>query len=397
MKICGIVAEYNPFHKGHAYQIETARKAGVTHVMAVMSGNFVQRGEPAVAEKHLRAKLALSSGADLVIELPLPYALSSAECFARGAVSLMQRSGCVDVISFGAENTRQELKPVLDALLSPGFDAVLQKELKKGDSFAAARTRAVAQMAGADAAALLTRPNNILAVEYQKAASKLGFAAEFLAVPRKGAAHDSQDGEEEFCSASLIRDRIGKGDLSAAEKGMPEGAFSGLSQAIAAGEAPASPERLENAVLAALRRRSIEELAQLPDISEGLENRFYGAIRQATSLEELYRMTQSKRYPQARVRRMVWQSFLGVTAQMQKTEPPYIRVLGMNRKGEEILREIKEKGSLPVSPSLLRLAETSPEAKLFADLEAAAADQYVLGLPKVLPCGYDLTCPVVKG
>ena len=396
MKICGIVAEYNPFHKGHAYQIEMARKAGATHVMAVMSGNFVQRGAPAMAEKHLRAKMALLGGADLVVELPLPFSLASAEAFAHGAVSLMQQSGCVDMISFGAEDDQDALTAALQGLLSPRFDELLQAELKKGDSYAAARTRAVAAIAGDTAAQVLTKPNNILGVEYQKAAAKLDFHPQFVPVKRVGADHDSDLGCGGYLSASRIRTLIEKGSHHEAKSAIPDGAWPILEEALAADQVPVTGKKLEQAVLSSLRRLSAADLSRLPDMRAGLENRFYGAVRQASSLDELYGLIRSKRYPEARARRMVWQAFLGVAETLQRSCPPYIRVLGMNRKGEEILRAIKEKGSLPVSASLLRLAETSPEAKAFAQLEAAAADQYVLGMPQILPCGYDLTAAIVK-
>ena len=161
MKICGITAEYNPFHKGHAYQIEKARQAGATHILVVMSGNFVQRGVPAMMDKWVRVRAALSGGADLVVELPLPFATASAETVAYGALSLMQAAGCVDMVSFGAEDGQEKLQKVLTVLLSERFEPVFRLRLAEGGSYAAARAQTVAELAGEETAAVLTRPNNM--------------------------------------------------------------------------------------------------------------------------------------------------------------------------------------------------------------------------------------------
>ena len=396
MKICGITAEYNPFHKGHAYQIEKARQAGATHILAVMSGNFVQRGVPAMLDKWIRVRAALSGGADLVVELPLPFATASAETFAYGALSLMQATGCVDMVSFGAEDEQAQLQKVLSVLLSPEFEPVFRLRLMGGGSYAAARSQTVEDLAGEETAAILTRPNNILGIEYLKAAHRLGFSPPWAAIPRKGAGHDQHGEEKGLMSASYVRHLLEAGDWSEAQKGLPEICLPLYQQAFVSGVAPVRLGNLERNMLALLRTRPLDWLKNLPDVSEGLENRLYAGIRQARSIVELYQLVQTKRYPQSRARRMALHGFLGVTASMQKIRPPYLRILGIGFGGEEILRQMKKTAVIPFSQSLARLSEESEDAKRFAQLEAAATDQYVLGMPKPLSCGWEFTAPVVK-
>ncbi|HAG56485.1 MAG TPA: HIGH nucleotidyl transferase [Ruminococcaceae bacterium] len=396
MKICGITAEYNLFHKGHAYQIEKARQAGATHILAVMSGNFVQRGVPAMLDKRVRTRAALCGGADLVVELPLPFATASAETFAYGSLSLMQAAGCVDMVSFGVEDTLAEIQQVLDVLLSSDFEPVLRLRLADGGSYASARSQAAAELAGEKAAQILARPNNILAIEYLKAARRLNFYPEWAAIPRLGARHDQHGSEAGLMSASYLRHLLEQGDWSSAAHGMPNVCLPLYQQAFVSGEGPVRLSGLERNMLAILRTRSLDWLKELPDISEGLENRLYAGIRQATSVAQLYQLVQSKRYPQSRARRMVLHAYLGITAQMQKMRPPYLRVLGIGPGGEEILRQMKKTAVIPVSQSLARLSDESEQAKRFAQLEAAATDQYVLGMPKAQPCGWEFTAPVAK-
>ena len=188
MKAAGIVAEYDPFHKGHAYHIEQTRLAGATHIAAVMSGNFVQRGEPAIMLKHARAKAALAGGVDLVLELPLPWAIAGARTFAFGAVSLLNALGCAELLSFGSESgDAAALEETLEALSGDNLNDLVRAKQKNGLSYASAREKAVRELFGEGRVAALRNPNDTLAVEYLRALKELGAPMRPLAVRRAGA------------------------------------------------------------------------------------------------------------------------------------------------------------------------------------------------------------------
>ena len=391
--IAAVTAEYNPFHNGHAYQIARTREAGATHIVAVLGGNYLQRGEPALFPKHIRAHAALLCGADLVLELPLPRAMATAERFAFGSVSIMQALGCVDMMSFGAEDTLESLLPAVNALTEE--DALgpdIRRHQEGGRTFAAARQLALAERLGRASAAVLERPNNILAVEYLKAARRLHFAPKLLAVPRYGAQHNSTVIRGSFASASALREIVGSDGVGALAPYVPRPALEVYRAEEKRGLLPVRPGALESAVLPALRRMTREDCAMLPDVSEGLENRLYGAVRMTTTLEGLYAAAKTKRYTAARIRRLALSAYLGLTERDAVAPVPYLRVLGLNRRGIEVLAMAKEAARLPLGSSLARLERQNAECARFARLEALSTDLYTLLLPHALPCGYDYTC-----
>lgn len=252
------------------------------------------------------------------------------------------------MVSFGAEDEQAQLQKVLSVLLSPEFEPVFRLRLMGGGSYAAARSQTVEDLAGEETAAVLTRPNNILGIEYLKAAHRLGFSPQWAAIPRKGAGHDQHGEEKGLMSASYVRHLLEAGDWSEAQKGLPEICLPLYQQAFVSGAAPVRLGNLERNMLALLRTRSLDWLKNLPDVSEGLENRLYAGIRQARSIVELYQLVQTKRYPQSRARRMALHGFLGVTASMQKIRPPYLRIWGFGFGGEEILQADEKNGCHPV-------------------------------------------------
>ncbi|MBQ9413735.1 MAG: nucleotidyltransferase family protein [Clostridia bacterium] len=396
MKIAGIVAEYNPFHNGHAYHIEhtrAEREGEATHVVAVMSGYFTERGEPALADPFLRAKAALMGGVDLVIELPLPWTLSSAEHFALGGVQILDALSCVDMLSFGSECGSIEPLQKLAALLeNERVNARMRGLLDMGISYAEARQKAVLEIAGEAMAALLDFPNNTLAIEYLRAIKKTGSSMTPYTVKRMGAGHDDMAPVGGMASASLIRDMVRSGRLVNTASYLPHAVCNLLSTAVQDGVCPADEALIERAVLAVLRRRPKEQLSTLPGLSEGIENRLHKAIAEAGSLEELYALIKTKRYPMTRVRRLVWNAFLGVTAAASEGMPPYIRVLAANEKGLEILRRAKDSDAkLPIVTRASQLDALDDRAKRFFTLECRAADMYALALPKPYPCGHEMT------
>lgn len=396
MKTAIITAEYNPFHKGHRWQLEQVRAAGASHVAVVMSPDFTQRGTPAIFPKRLRAQAALENGADLVLELPVCYALAGAQRFAFGAVQLAAAMGCVDLLAFGAEDADLvQLRQACTALQQEEVNQTIRQLLQSGITFAKARERAVAAVYGEETALLLQKPNNILAIEYLCQLEKLPDAhIQPLALGRIGNTHDGEP-VGEFASASFLRGLILEGRWEQAQRYLPQNVWQLYRQAQQEGQI-ADLQLGERAVLSALRRMEKSEMAQLADLSEGLENRLYRASREACSLEQLYAAVKSKRYPLARVRRLVMNAFLQLPAQMQMLPPPYLRVLGMNERGKQIVSAMKQTASLPVSTSLMKLARSTEAARQWAQVEAAACDQYSIFCRQVQASGSDWSLPFVS-
>ena len=374
MNICGIVCEYNPFHNGHAYLISEVRQrlGADTGVICAMSGDFVQRGEAAVFDKHDRARAAVLGGADLVLELPLPWSISSAEGFARGAVGLLGATGLVTHLAFGSESGDAELLRELAALLTePETDLLIREELSTGISYAAARQKALEKRCG-HAVPQLASPNDILAVEYLKAVRMQNLALTPIAVRRIGAAHDS-DEEAAYPSASLLRQKLRAGeDVSSF---LPAEVWS----ALRAGCGPADPERIETALLSRLRFLPEQAFAELPDAGEGLYHRIFRAAHTEPTLEAVLDAAASKRYPRARLRRICLCAALGVKAGDNAGIPPYLRVLAANARGLMLLRKMEETCALPVvtKPGKVRGLDTACQT-LF-ELCAAGSDFYHLG------------------
>ena len=396
MKTAVITAEYNPFHKGHRWQLEQVRAAGASHVAVVMSPDFTQRGTPAIFPKRLRAQAALQNGADLVLELPVCYALAGAQRFAFGAVQLAAAMGCVDLLAFGAEDADLvQLRQACTALQQEEVNQTIRQLLPSGITFAKARERAVAAGYGEETDLLLQKPNNILAIEYLCQLEKLPDAhIQPLALGRIGNTHDGEP-VGEFASASFLRGLMLEGRWEQAQQYLPQNVWQLYRQAQQDGQF-ADLQLGERAVLSALRRMEQKEMAQLADLSEGLENRLYRASREACSLEQLYAAVKSKRYPLARVRRLVMNAFLQLPAQMQMLPPPYLRVLGMNERGKQILSAMKKTASLPVSTSLMKLARSTQAARQWAQVEAAACDQYSIFCRQMQPAGSDWSLPFVS-
>ena len=332
MKIVGILCEYNPLHLGHAKQISIIRESAgeETAVVCLMSGNFVQRGYPAIFDKQLRARAALEAGADLVLELPVQYCLSSAEGFAAGAVSIL--GTFCDEMSFGAETpSREALVDTARALLSPEFPPHLRRHLDEGLSFPAARAKALADM-GADSA-LLASPNNILAVEYCKAILSQGCAMAPAPIFRAGSYHDVQ-ADPENPSATALRALIEE-----------ERDFRPFVPTDLFADAPVHTlKNGEKAILARLRTMTDAEFEALPYGSEGLWRKLMHECRQKNTLEDILTAVKSKRYTRTRLDRMVMCAFLGLTD--LSSPAPYARVLGFNDRGRQVLHLAKERTTL---------------------------------------------------
>lgn len=378
MKVVGIVSEYNPFHKGHEYHItESKKRAGDdSAVVCVMGGNFMQRGEPAIFSKQTRAEAAALCGADLVFELPLPWALSSAEGFARGGVGILGSLGVVTDISFGSEVGEIEpLNALAAALLEPSIDKKILSELEKGIPYAAARQNAMEQDIG-EMALLLEKPNNILAVEYLKAMFDLRIELTPMTVKREGAGHD-ESGIGELRSASELRAMLCKGeDIT---EYVPEAVRDLYLRDMHQGRGPVGYETLETAILSRLRMLGSDDYNGLPDATEGLGNRLYKAAITEPTMDAILGAAKTKRYALSRLRRMAICAATGVRAGMAEGTPPYARLLAATDKGKLLLREITDKSMIPVIVKPASVNELSMDILNLFELEASATDLYVLG------------------
>ncbi|MCL2201559.1 MAG: nucleotidyltransferase family protein, partial [Oscillospiraceae bacterium] len=327
MIVAGIISEYNPFHLGHLGHFEKTRAAlgGDCAIVCVMSGNYVQRGEPAIFGKHPRAEAAVRCGADLVIELPTPYALSSAEGFARGGVFLLNGLGVCDAISFGSEYGKLEpLAQGAKAVVSREADELILEWLGKGLSYAAARQKAADALMGSGSE-VFRSPNNLLGIEYLKALAKYNSKLTPVTVTRTGGEHDGDSGY----SASRLRKILYEGGLPWDD--MPGQASGIFKKEMQEGRGPVCIKGLEPAVLS--RLRMIWDFSLLPGVSEGLDRRFAKFAAAEPTVEQVQEKIKTKRYAMSRIRRMIMCACLGITEQDSAAPPPYIRVLAMNETG----------------------------------------------------------------
>lgn len=384
--ISGIVAEFNPFHNGHKYLIDCAKDDG--HIVCtVISGNFVQRGDTSIISKYDRAKQALLCGADIVCELPCPWSMSTAENFALGAVSQLNSLG-VEVLYFGSESgDTKRLIRAAEILTSRDFSDALKQNLTSRKTFAAIRQETLNRF-DHHLSELLSNPNDSLAVEYIIAAGKINPSIKFKAVKRIGAQHNDSKSFNEFSTATLIRENIKVNDLKKLEKFVPEEALNILNNS-----SFSDITRLETAILSVLRRMTIEDFKRLPDISEGIENSIYEAVKHSCSLEELYMNIKSKRYTLARIRRLVLSAFIGIDNSFFKKEPPYTRILGFKDDGIKI---IPDNSSKPIITKVAQINLNDEYTKMVFETECRATDLYALSLSDKKESGAEFTTPIIK-
>ncbi len=390
MHITGIVAEYDPFHNGHKAHIDSVRANGATHTVAVISGSFTQRGEPALLTKFDRAQMALANGIDLVVENPLPFSMASAERFAIGGVSVLHALGCVNTLSFGSECGDAMLLQQLAALMdTDDYAQALKCTLADGIPYACAKQQAVKICKGETLATVLDSPNNTLGVEYIRAANKTGAEFQFHTLKRIGSAHNAPDVTDNIASASYIRNLVRNENLTECRSQMPHSSADILCAAYNNGRIATNNHVLENALLAHLRQMTLSDFSALPYLSEGLENRLYQASRTAGSYHELLDNLKTRRYPTARLRRILWAALLKLPPESTFSTPLYIRILAMNDRGREILSNATP--TLPILTRAAQLPDLSDEAQSLFALECRATDLHALCLRCPPPCGTDMT------
>ncbi len=385
MRANGVICEYNPFHKGHKYLLDEIKKDNGNPIVAVMSGSFTQRGDVAILSKFERTKQALNCGADLVIELPTPFALSSAEKFAYGGCETLKALGLVDKIFFGSEcGNSDEIITAAKATKDERVLSLLREYMGKGEYYPLALEKAVREIFGDEIAEIISSPNNTLGVEYTK--QVLQSDIEIKTVKRIGEAHDSESDESDFVSASLIRKRVYEGeDVS---KYLPyEISF----------ENPAFFEYGERAILQKLRSLSPEDFEKLPDVSEGLHNRIYDAVRKENTLENILNTVKTKRYTMARLRRILTCAMLDITKELQSQPVSYIRVLGFNSNGETLLKELKARAKLPIIINVARdILSLDEQTKRLFEIDIKATDLRTVFEKNPTPCGLDFSQGLVK-
>ena len=387
-KLAGIIAEYDPFHNGHAWQLQQAKALGAQRVAVAMSCGLTQRGALPLLPESVRVQAALTCGADLVFALPAPYACSGAECFARAGVQLLAAAGC-DALVFGAETPDAALLMEAARVLSGAeYRTALKARLAAGArSFAAARQAAVeAVCPGTGLAALLDKPNNNLAVEYCKAILELGASLVPIPLPRQGAGHGQALTETggQFASASALRTLWQNGGADAAAPYVPAEVLPFYREAFAAGQFTdlAAAQRCQLALLRS-RCAGTAPFAQVRGISEGLEHRLEAAVRSSTTHAELLDSLTTVRYPRARMRRLAMDAALGYSADVFPALPPYLHLLGAQKDALPLLKA----AALPVSHSLARLAEQNAPCRAVVDAQLRACDFGALCRKKPEPMG----------
>ena len=420
MKIAAIIAEYNPFHSGHAAHIEFTKNSGFDAVVAIVSPNFVQRGDVACADKWTRAKMALNHGVDLIVELPTPAAISPAENFAKKGVELAHSLGCVNTLSFGVESAIfEDFERTFLVVDSADFKKLLQENLAKGMSYPAALSASAVELREWQTAEVLRNPNNTLGFEYFKANARHENPFDILTYKRFGK-HDeiSLDIEEklqnlnslacqratslnsqtlescEIASAMQIRKMMEEGlDF---KRFLSEESYKILNEEIGQGFAPTNILNLESALLYKLRTMSQEEFKRLPDVSEGLENRIFNAVKNAVSYEDLILKIKTKRYTQARIRRILIAALLEIDRVEMEKPLQYIKVLGMNEVGEKILKAVKNTATLPLVTSFKDVQKLDESAWTAFEVESKATDVFGLAAKNVRECGREKTAKIVK-
>ena len=407
-KVVGIIAEYNPFHNGHSYHIQnTKAQTGADFVVAVMTGNFTRRGNTSVINKWEKAKMALNGDADLVIELPTIYSISSAENFANGAVKILNELGIVDTISFGMEaDDVSTLNNIANVLVNepPEYKTILEHELGKGNSFPKARENALMMYLNdiKRYANVVKGSNNILAIEYLKALKKQKSSIVPFGVKREKVYYNSTKIIDEYASATGIRNLLLHNQLEEVRKVVPAKSYSILLNNLRQGTYVLDIIAYNDEIIYKLRSMTVKQIANLPDVSEGLEYLIKEVSNKTNNLIELINGIKSKRYTQTRIQRILLYALLGITKkdmEMSKKITPYIRVLGCSEKGKILLSQINSKAKVIIS---LKKYEVSNKDKRFCigkqktlnrmlEIDKMATDIYTIGYKKDSKAGLDYT------
>ncbi len=389
--VLGVIAEYNPFHTGHLYHILESKKLSKTdYTVVVMSGNFVQRGNTSIVDKWTKTEMALKCGADLILELPTIYSISSAENFAEGSIRILDSLGIVDIFSFGNEHCDiSVLDDIANVLYKEPkeYSTILNRELQKGLSFPKARENALMLYLNdiRRYASVLSSPNNILGIEYLKALKRTKSFMQPLAVNRYGTQYNSTTVSNGFASATAIRELIKKRDFIEVAKVMPKSSFNFLKDSIFKGQYVPDIVKFEKEILYKFRTMSQEQINDLPDVNEGLDVVLKKAANSCNTLKEFFNIAKTRRFTQTRLQRVCLYALLGITKkdmQTSKKIQPYIRVLGFNNKGKELISEVhRQNPKLPIVTSVKKFMDSNANRSLksMLEIDINATNIYTLG------------------
>lgn len=406
-KVLGIIAEYNPFHNGHFYHIkESIKQTDADYVVCIISGNFVQRGNTSIVNKWTKARMAITNGADLVIELPTVYSVSSAENFAEGAIKILDSLGIVDDISFGIEtNDLATLNNIANVLYQEPkkYMSFFNHEMSKGVSFPKARENALMMYLNdiKRYSNVLSGSNNILAIEYLKALKKLKSPLRPIGIKREKVLYNDKIIIDDFASATAIRKMLLDRKFEDIAKVIPRSSYIMLAEEFRNGHYVIDLYKFQKEILYTLRKMTKKEISNLPDVSEGLENVIKEAADSCNNILELLNKVKSKRYTQTRIQRILIYALLGINKKMMETSKkitPYTRVLGYSPKGKVLLSEIVRKNpkiNLVVSPKKFLETNKNKSLKEMLEKDIFATNIYTLGYEKDSLSNLDYTSKII--
>ena len=389
-RVLGIIAEFNPFHNGHLYHLTESKKlSNCDYAICIMNGNFTQRGLPSLINKWDKTQMALKNGFDLVIELPTIYGISSAENFAYGSIKILNNLKIIDVLSFGSEvGTLDSLQSLADLFCDEPkeYISILKSELNLGVSFPKAREIATcAYLKDEKYKDILCFPNNILGIEYLKSLKKLDCPITPITIKRKISDYSSIEINSSFASSTAIRNLVALNKIVNIKDVMPETAYQILLSCIQNENYVLNLDAYEKIILYKLRTMSLEQIRNIPDISEGLEFVLKNAVNKCNSLSSVLERCKSKRFTYARLQRILLYVLLNITVEsmnLSKNILPYVRILGMNSKGKKLLSEIRKiSPDLPVITSIkdFEVKNKNSDLQKILDIDKRATDIYTLG------------------
>lgn len=405
--VLGIIAEYNPFHNGHLYHIlKSKEKTGADKVVAIIGGNFTQRGETSVIDKWSKAEMAIKNGADLVIELPTIYSVSSAENFADGAIKILNSLKIVDTISFGTETQDlNKLNIVANILYNEPkeYKDFLQESLQQGKSYPKSREEAILKYLNDKSySTIISSPNNILGIEYLKAIKKHRVKINPICIKRKDAGHLTLDYTGKIASATAIREMIKLNKMKDVKNTTTPSSYLILKEEMEKGHFIYDISQFENIMLYNLRNMSLQQIANLPDVTEGMEHLIKKAADSCNTIDEFVNIVSSKRYTNTRIKRILVYALLKITKKdmaISKKCTPYIRVLGFNQKGKEMISKIKKKNpkaNIVTSVKKFMDNNTNKNLKTMMEKDIFSTNIYTLGYGKDSWSNLDYTKKLVK-